>query len=346
MCSNEESLRLRVYNFYENNLSRPKSFTVAHFMTEGVPRQTIYDILRRFDNGIKPERQPGSGRIAKIFTAKKISKLEKEFENNDKVSIRSAAGKFNASKSWLHETLTTKTSIKRRKKKTIPDRTENQKALAKSKCGRMIRKFAGRSFLLDDESYFTLSHSTISGNDGFYTSEVSSAPANVKYATKKKFEGKVLVWITMGPKGLSRPLIRKSGYAINAQRYLDECIRRRLVPYIRSNYGDNEYVFWPDQASSHYSKIVIDHLRAENVVFVEKHDNPANVPEIRPIEDFWAHLKAAVYAKGWKAKNTAQLITRIKYCLNKFDDSLVHKLASSVKSRIDHVRRYGLIECK
>lgn len=115
---------------------------------------------------------------------------------------------------------------------------------------------------------------------------------------QKKFEEKVLVWIAIGPKGLSKALIRKSGFAINAKTYLDQCICRRLIPYIRNNYENGQYVFWPDQASAHYAKIVTDHLHSETVEFVEKVNNPANVPEICPIEDFWAILKAQVYKNG------------------------------------------------
>jgi len=119
-----------------------------------------------------------------------------------------------------------------------------------------------------------------------------------------------------------------------------------LLPYIRKSYENGEYIFWPDQASSHYAKSVFDHFRDENIDFVEKKDNPANVPEIRPIEDFWSLLKKDVYAKGWKAKNTDQLITRIKYCLKKIDKNVVQQLAMSTKKRIDHVRRHGVIECQ
>lgn len=52
------------------------------------------------------------------------------------------------------------------------------------------------------------------GNDGFYNSDVSATPADVKFSPKKKFEEKVF---TVGPKGLSRALIRKFCFAINAQ---------------------------------------------------------------------------------------------------------------------------------
>ena len=60
----------------------------------------------------------------------------------------------------------------------------------------------------------------------------------------------------------------------------------RLIPYIRSNYEEGKYVFWPNLAAAHYSKVVLEHLNAENINYVDKEDNPANVPELRSIENF------------------------------------------------------------
>jgi hypothetical protein len=37
-------------------------------------------------------------------------------------------------------------------------------------------------------------------------------------------------------------------------------------------------VFWPDLASAHYAKTMIAYLREKKVNFVEKSDNPPNVP--------------------------------------------------------------------
>lgn len=346
MAPKTVSLKSRVYSFYRMHMNLGKLFTVNHFREEGMPKATIYRMLNDYEKGLPAERKPGSGRKAKKATPKMMKQLTKAFDGSDKISIRQAASKFGISKSWLHEALCTKTAIRYRKKQAIPSRTDKQIALAKTKCSRMIRKFSGRAFVLDDESYFTLSHSSIGGNDGFYTSDVRSASATVKFSRKKKFESKVLVWIAIGPKGLSRPLIRKSGFAINQHTYLCECIRRRLIPYIRASYRQGEYVFWPDQASSHYAGSVKTALTAENIDFVQQADNPSNVPEIRVIEDFWACLKALVYKNGWKAENCNQLITRIKYCLKKVDERVVQRLAVSTKMRIDRVRRKGVIETR
>ena len=55
----------------------------------------------------------------------------------------------------------------------------------------------------------------------------------------------------------------------------------------------------------------------EKINFIPKLLNPANVPQARPIEDFWAELKRMIYARGWSSNTIKQLINRINRCLNK-----------------------------
>ena len=62
---------------------------------------------------------------------------------------------------------------------------------------------------------------------------------------------------------------------------------KRLVPFIKKYHSDGKYVFWPDLASPRYAYSVTDWLEEQNMPFVPKHMNPANLPEARPIEDFW-----------------------------------------------------------
>ena len=70
----------------------------------------------------------------------------------------------------------------------IPKRSDQQKAAARTKCSRLCQKFKNRKPIIDDESYFTLNHSSINGNDIFYTSDVKSTPSTVKYQTNKSFK--------------------------------------------------------------------------------------------------------------------------------------------------------------
>jgi hypothetical protein len=344
MKSNQEALRERVYNYYLLHRAEGKLFTVNHFKTESISQSGIYNIIQRAENESGHERVQGSGRIAKIMTKPNVRRLEAFFDHKDGVSQHQAARKFNCTQQFISKTLRAKTSIKSRKKMRIPKRTESQKAKAKTRCGRLYRKYAKSSFIIDDESYFTLSHSTINGNNIFYSSDVSQTCANVKYCPVQKFEPKLLVWLAFSEKGISKPLFRKSGFAITGNVYLEECIKQRLEPFIAAHHSDGQYVFWPDLASAHYAAIVTDYMKLKNVNFVAKDDNPPNLPECRPIENFWSLLKGKVYKNNWQAKDLNQLCERIKKCLKEIDQNLVHTLARSTLAKIDHVRRNGVIE--
>ena len=84
-------------------------------------------------------------------------------------------------------------------------------------------------------------------------------------------------------------------------------------------------------------------LSEEGMIFVGKNDHPASVPEERPVEDFWAHLKGIFYAKGWHEENYSKPINKIKYCLRKLDPVSVQHLATTTFKRIDLLRRSGVV---
>jgi hypothetical protein len=90
------------------------------------------------------------------------------------------------------------------------------------------------------------------------------------------------------------PIFLERGFAVDQLTYLD-FIKRGLVPFIKEHHSDGNYIFWPDQAGAHYSNIVVDYFEGKNIKFVKKFENPANVQEVRAIEDFWSFLKGKVY---------------------------------------------------
>ena len=60
-------------------------------------------------------------------------------------------------------------------------RSEEQKAEARKRRGRLHQNFKNLSWIIDDESIFTLSISSSNGNSKFYTSNNNVAPEDVKY---------------------------------------------------------------------------------------------------------------------------------------------------------------------
>ena len=259
------------------------------------------------------------------------------FDHRDGRSQRKAARQLGISQSHLNTILNTKTDVRYYEKTTVPHRTPIQVANAKTRCRWIYDNYRNFDFVIDDESYFTLSHSTLAGNTGFYSSDKKSTPRTAATKTKQKYENKLLVWIAISPKGMTHARISPSGQAIKGPTYLNKCLKRHLLPFIREMYPDNNYIFWPDLASAHYSKIVLAWCKTENIPIVPRGNNPANCPEQRAIEDFWAYLKRLVYDNNWVAKDLNQLRTRIKRCLTQVDKNLVRSLAEITNKRLRQV---------
>ena len=108
-------------------------------------------------------------------------------------------------------------------------------------------------------------------------------------------------------------------------------------------HADDNYLFWPDKASSHYAGTVLQLLKDQKINFVVKCRNPTNVPQCRPIEDFWSILCNKMYKNGWSANNLDQLENRIKSCLRKIDRKTVQNLSNSVNKRLRLAGRKGPI---
>ena len=61
----------------------------------------------------------------------------------------------------------------------------------------------------------------------------------------------------------------ESGLAINKEKYID-ILRQRFLPFIDKHYKNEEYLFWPDLASSHYANEVVAFLDDNNTKYVPK----------------------------------------------------------------------------
>ncbi|XP_031621012.1 uncharacterized protein LOC116339331 [Contarinia nasturtii] len=277
------------------------------FKDKPISRRTIFRVLKDCHEDKEPENKKN---LVSVRTTKSLLSNAK---NKVGQSTRRLSGKFEVSYVTVHNILK-KNNVFYRKRKRAPKYTARQLEIIPKCCRELRRKHFvnGKFMILDDESYFTFSHHELSGNDGFYTENIVSTPDNVKYASKAKFEPKVLVWVAISSKGISTPVIRPFGAkAIDSDTYINQCLPK-LKQFIENHHTRAEIMFWPDLASSHYAKKTLNWLTAQNIPFVPKKDNPPNIPQTRPIEDFWSVLKRKVYEKGWEAQNEQQLIGRFK----------------------------------
>jgi len=305
----------------------------------------VYDTIKRVDNNLSLERSPGSGSHHAI-SQKIKDKIIEENVNEIGRTYRSIGHNHKIDDKTVKDILI-KAGIKKKKRIKAPKSNENQQIRQKTCLGKLRRGLMMPSndseIIFDDESYFTLDGSDFHGNDHYFAFDGLPASDLVKYKTITKFPSKVMVWLAISSRGISQPFIINSGNAINAQTYKNECIKKRLVKFINKYHSDNNYIFWPDLASSHYAKVTLADYERLNIKVVPKDQNPPNVPQLRPIENYWAILKQRVYRNGWRAESHEDLIKKIKLELRKTSAMTCQNLVRHVKTNIRIAADHGAL---
>lgn len=328
-------------SIYELTGLMPKRDIVKLFKNKGVSSRTIYRAVKDCESGVSVNYKPKSGR-RHILTKKEEQKVVKDAKNKIGATTRKSGRKFRVSHMTIQRILK-RNNVSYRKRKKVPKYTDAQLEKIPRCCRSLrVKHFRGEKvIILDDEKYFTFANSSISGNDGFYTDDYSTTPDKVKYKGIAKFEPKLLVWCAISSAGVSEAFIGTvRGQAVNADIYIAKCLPK-MEKFIELNHNHDDVVFWPDLASCHYAKKTTDWLKSKKINFVPKEDNPPNVPQARPIENFWALLSRLVYENGWEAKSENQLRARIKKKLKEVDLTTVQAMMGNIKNILRKIEDNG-----
>ncbi|RWS20571.1 uncharacterized protein B4U80_05270 [Leptotrombidium deliense] len=310
-----------------------KSDVVAHFKELGYCQSFIYRMMQRVYLKLPPKNIKGSGRKRQKTDEKTFRRIKCMINNKIGKSCRKLGVQLNLSKSYTNR-LIRKCNLKHYKQRVAPNSDEKKQIDRKLKCGRLYDTFVTRKnhheFILDDETYFDINPT----QSHYYTRDKSTAPDSVKFCKVKKFPEKVLVWLAISRNGISKPYFMKSKGAMNMQIYSKYCISRRLSKFIKKLHYNDKFIFWPDNASSHYGSVTLKTLKKLNIPYIPKSHNPVNVPQLRPIERFWAILKRNVYANGYCARNLKQLKKRVSAKIAEFSPDDIRNLFHNFESNI------------
>jgi transposase len=336
----EQLQRERISNFYLHHLDKGKSYTVRHFLCEGIARSTTYEILKKLETRKDISRKPGSGGINRKLSNSQRAAIGRWLNNRRGVSLRREAKKYGVAEKTMRRIVRTQ-GLKCRKRIKAPQYTAQQQETIKEKAQKLLRVLRGKKILMDDESYFKLKCDYLPGNDHIYTSDLSTAPPDAKFRTERKFPVQLMVWICISEDAVSDVVFLERPNSVNADFYMKECISDKLTKFISDFHEDDNFIFWPDLASAHYATATQNLFHQLGIPFVDKAANPPNIPQCRPIENFWAALKAEVYKGGWEASSIPQLRRRIKRSLGNVDMAAVQKDFRSIRGRLKKVAEDG-----
>ena len=135
----------------------------------GVHQATLYRWYERKLQTGDTARFIGTGRPIKIATKSNIRRIKNFFNQRSSRSQTKCAGKVGCHQTYVGRILMKYTMVGCRKKHKRPYQTHQQSKAMRPKCRRLLCRYRETDFIIDDESYFTLSNTSLAGNDRFYS---------------------------------------------------------------------------------------------------------------------------------------------------------------------------------
>jgi hypothetical protein len=315
--------------------------TWNHFKMEGYNYMRIYSTIQRFKRNGTAEFQKAKKRRTRVFTDKNINRIERQFEKNPSLTIRNCAIKTNIPKSSVFHIKKKILGINGFSKKSAPKYKEGQEKRAKTGCRKIYRNHAREKvIIMDDESYVFADPSEAPGKKYYHAKQRGKVPIAHKFKPKTKFSTKYLVWQAIDEQGhVSEPYI--STGTINGRLY-KKILKDYLLPFIEKYHNKSDVIFWPDMASSHYCKDVIDWLNENDIKYVPRKDNAPNVPQARPIEKYWAISKKE-YSKEKKQPKSKVGFARVwRRVSSKVAEKSAQKLMSTCRRKLRTISNEGV----
>lgn len=326
---NELEHRKKIIDKWLENPQRPYHLMAKELKTTPT---TVKSVLDRYFETLSISRKRKSGGKQGAHNKKLDQVVITTIMENRSMSVRDVAKKCQTSKSMVQR-VKQRTCLRTRKKQKIPKVTEKQRKVIKTRARKLYDSMGKKNacLVMDDETYVKADFSTLPGPQYYTLFEGELLPDSVTSIGIEKFGAKYLVWQAICQCGSRSTAFVTTG-TINAEVYVNECLKKRLLPFLRKH--DGPTWFWPDLASAHYAHVTLNMLKQNGVDFVPKYMNPPNVPQCRPIERYWALVKNKLRAKEQPAKNMIDFTYKWKKAARAIKRSTVTNLMKSIRKKL------------
>lgn len=271
-----------------------------------LPKSTVYDVLKRFRERKTVGRIDQSKRRSGTYDRQLRSKVLRTIKTNPGLSDADVAKKYNSNQTTVRR-IRLRDGFRSFHASKQPNRTLKQNLVAKTRArklySKVLTKYQG-CLLMDDETYVKMDFGQLPGQKFYKATSRGDVPSKFKFVFADKFARKFLIWQGICSCGRKTEVFITNGN-MDSKMYKQECLKKRILPFIKAHEGPVK--FWPDLASCHYSREVLQWYRDNGVDFIEKDLNPPNCPQFRPIEKYWAIVKQKLKKSGRVTRDAVEM---------------------------------------
>lgn len=224
---------------------------------------TVWNILKRYKETLSVDRAVSSFTYRPKGDPKLTKKIVCDVKRNPGLSVRKRARKLDTTPSVIQRTLKAQ-GYKSFNVVKVPNRSDKQCKTVKTRVrllyDKLLRGYSG-CILMDDENYMYSDTAQLKVKGHYYAKTRLDVDDKYKYQCLEKFPEKYLIWQGICSCGLKTDAFVTKG-TINGELYLEECLKKRLLPLIRKHRAP--LLFWPDLATAHYCKRVLGGSKAKD----------------------------------------------------------------------------------
>ena len=156
-----DSIRERVFTFWQRHREKGKKKTVDHFKQEGWSRSYIYELIMSIEQDGQEKQAKKRGPKPNVMSRSEKDALRRVCEGKVCPSFKKLAKKFKCSDKTMKKRLES-IGLVRMKRKTVPEVSPVQEITQWYRVRRLNRslknEWKGFDIVMDDESYFHLSN--------------------------------------------------------------------------------------------------------------------------------------------------------------------------------------------
>ncbi len=119
--------------------------------------------------------------------------------------------------------------------------------------------------------------------------------------------------VSTGGGGINRVYVHRSKTAVGTETYLNECMRKRLIPSLNRYHDCVSMLFWRDLASAPYAYIVQAVLTDHGTNYVNKAKTRSTYLGRDQLKMSMCLGKHKMYKSNWEAHNILRLVGQAKY---------------------------------
>lgn len=326
----QEEKRKKIVHSYQQN---PSASTRELAKLLDYPKSTVARVIKKFKETLTTARKVQVKRRSGTVDRQLQVKVFRMIKSNPNISDYDLAKKLNADRCTVRR-IRLRGGYKCYKASKQPNRSLKQQTVARTRARKLydqvLTKLDG-CLLIDDETYVKADFQQIPGLKFYKAPARGKVLARFKFVFADKFAKKFMIWQGICSCG-KKTSVFVTDKTMNSEVYKRECLQKRILPFIRSH--DGPVTFWPDLASCHYSKDVLQWYKDNGVQFIPKEKNPPNCPQFRPIEKYWAIVKRKLKMKGAVVGDIGQMKNWWNRLAKTVTEEGVRRLMSGISGKV------------